>query len=145
VTSGFWNLRFTPATIPLEYSSYLLAHSEWAISLVVGTARQGGLEDGVGPFSGTEFPLMGVACTLALTQDRAFHLWVLSKPLPAMVKTASLALGEIPSAPKRARPRKGPPKRAEATRELMHEQKSCCSNDSLFCLLQSANPGYTEG
>jgi hypothetical protein len=44
---------------------------------------------------------MGVACTLALTQDRAFHLWVLSKPLPAMVKTASLALGEIPSAPEK--------------------------------------------
>jgi hypothetical protein len=39
---------------------------------------------------------MGVARTLALTQDRAFHLWVLSKPLPAMVKTASLELGEIP-------------------------------------------------
>jgi hypothetical protein len=47
VTSGFWNLRFTPATIPIKYGSYLLAHSEWAISLVVGTARQGGLEDGV--------------------------------------------------------------------------------------------------
>ena len=44
---------------------------------------------------------MGVACTLALTQDRAFHLWVLSKLLPAMVKTASLALGEIPSAPEK--------------------------------------------
>jgi hypothetical protein len=42
---------------------------------------------------------MGVAYTLALTQDRAFHLWVLSKPLPTMVKTASLALGEIPSVP----------------------------------------------
>jgi hypothetical protein len=32
-----------------------------------------------------------------LTEDRAFHLWVLSKPLPKTVKTASLALGEIPS------------------------------------------------
>jgi hypothetical protein len=50
------------------------------------------------PFRGqTEFPLMGVACTPALAQDRAFHLWVLSKPPPAMVRTASLALGEIPS------------------------------------------------
>jgi len=44
---------------------------------------------------------MGVACTLALTEDRAFHLWVLSKPLPKMVKTASLALGEIPSVPEK--------------------------------------------
>ena len=47
MTSGFWNLRFTPATIPIKYGCYLLAHSEWAISRVVGTARQGGLEDGV--------------------------------------------------------------------------------------------------
>ena len=32
----------------------------------------------LGPFSGgTEFPLMSVACTLALTQNRASHLWML--------------------------------------------------------------------
>jgi hypothetical protein len=54
------------------------------------------------PFRGrTEFPLMSVACTLALTQDRASHLWMLSKPLPTKVKTASLALGEIPSVPEK--------------------------------------------
>jgi hypothetical protein len=44
---------------------------------------------------------MSVACTLALTQDRASHLWMLSKPLPTKVKTASLALGEIPSVPEK--------------------------------------------
>jgi hypothetical protein len=30
----------------------------------------------------TEFPLTRVACTPALTQDRASFLWILSKPIP---------------------------------------------------------------
>jgi hypothetical protein len=42
---------------------------------------------------------MSVACTLTLTQERASHLWMFGKPLPTKVKTASVALGEIPSVP----------------------------------------------
>ena len=30
---------------------------------------------------------MSVACTPALTQDTAFHLWMLRKPIPTKVKT----------------------------------------------------------
>ena len=40
---------------------------------------------------------MSVARTLALTQDRPSHLLMFSKPHPTKIKTASLALGEIPS------------------------------------------------
>jgi hypothetical protein len=61
------------------------------------------------PFSGTSlfrgrtgFPLMSVAYTLALTQDRASHLWM-PKPLPTRVNWASVALGEIPSVPEKPR------------------------------------------
>jgi hypothetical protein len=44
---------------------------------------------------------MSVACTLALTQDRASYLWMFRKPLQTKVKTASPALGEIPSVPEK--------------------------------------------
>jgi hypothetical protein len=40
---------------------------------------------------------MSVAYTLALTQDKASHLWMLRKFLPTKVNWASLALGEISS------------------------------------------------
>ena len=50
---------------------------------------------------------MSAASTVAQTQDRAFNPWMLSKFPSAMVKTASLALGEIPSVPEQVRPRTG--------------------------------------
>jgi hypothetical protein len=33
--------------------------------------------------------------------DTASHLWMLSKPLPSKIRTASPALGEIPSVPEK--------------------------------------------
>jgi hypothetical protein len=73
---------------------------------------------------------MASRAQLALTQDRAFHLWVLSKPLPAMVKTASLALGEIPSVPEKG------PKRAQQQwpRLRLHVQR-------VIETIQAATPG----
>ena len=63
--------------------------------------------DGRDPFRGrTEFPRMSVACTLVWPQGRACHLWMLSKPLPTRVTTASLALGEIISPGEFRLPRK---------------------------------------
>jgi hypothetical protein len=50
---------------------------------------------------------MSVACTLALTKNTEFHFLMLSKPLPTKVKTASLALGEIPSVPEKGLRTKG--------------------------------------
>ena len=55
---------------------------------------------------------MSVACTVAQSQERAFNPRMLSKFFSTMVKTASLALGEIPSVPEKVvpekvRPRKG--------------------------------------
>jgi hypothetical protein len=44
---------------------------------------------------------MGVACTLEPTQGRASYLWMLRKPLQREIKTAPLALGEIPSVPEK--------------------------------------------
>jgi hypothetical protein len=52
----------------------------------------------------TEFPLMSVACTVAQTQERAFNPWMLNKFFSTMVKTASLALGEIPVVPEKVTP-----------------------------------------
>ncbi len=104
---------------------------------------------------------MGVACTLALTQDRAFHLWVRSKPLPAMVKTASLALGEIPSvpekgpspkrapekgpSPKRARPRKGPvPEKGPGTGSPASGLAKLNVNKPNWCLYPNVYPKVQE-
>ena len=44
---------------------------------------------------------MSVACTVAQSQERAFNPRMLSKFFSTMVKTASLALGEIPSVPEK--------------------------------------------
>ena len=56
---------------------------------------------------------MSVACTVAQSQERAFNPRMLSKFFSTMVKTASLALGEIPSVPEKVvRPKRSSPKRS---------------------------------